>query len=139
MAPPERSDVSQSDLRPKGVYYLVTIKRVKLEFCPRNYLHAHYKRIVNLLQGAQWSDVVAYELDSLNRLHLHTIVYCEKRPYLKGLQRKGWTIHFQEFPLSDYPRVRNYLDKVNQNPYYLDQIESESYTYLQKDPFNETT
>lgn len=134
MAPPERSDVAQSALRPKGVYYLVTIKRLAFAFTPRKHLYEQYQRVVNKTRG-EWGSYIAYELDGLSRLHLHTIVSFTQQPYLKGIQRKGWTIHFQKFPKEDYPQVFNYLTKVNQNPYYLDQLESESATYLAKDPF----
>lgn len=137
MAPPERSDVARSALRPKGVYYLVTIKRLAYEFTPRKYLYEQYQRVINATKGGEWSSYVAYELDGLDRLHLHTIVSFIQRPYLKGIQRKGWTIHFQKFPNEDFARVANYIKKINQNPFYLDQLESESYTYLQKDPFIE--
>lgn len=136
MAPPERSDVSRSDLRPKGVYYLVTIKRLAFAFTPRKHLYEQYQRVVNKTRG-EWSSYIAYELDGLSRLHLHTIVTFTQAPYLKGIQRKGWTIHFQKFPKEDCAKVINYLTKVNQNPYYLDQLESESASYLSPYPFVE--
>lgn len=138
MAPPERSEEARSALRLKGVYcYLVTIKRVSMQFTPRAWLLDHLFRLRRTIKKAEWSDCVVFELDGLDRLHLHTIVQVNSKLYLKGLQRKGWTIHFQPFPKSDYPRVLNYLHKVDQHPAHIDQMESESYTYLSKDPFIE--
>lgn len=136
MAPAERSDEARKrPVERSGTYFLVTIKRNAVEFTPRKWLSAQLQRVVTKTKG-EWG-FIAFELDGLSRLHLHTVVKLDNRPYLKGLSRKGWHIHFAEFPKEDIVRVLSYLHKVNQNPYYLDQLESESATYLAPYPFVE--
>ena len=135
MAPAERSDEERK--RPAlASCYLVTIKRNALEFTRKCWLDAQYTNLVKRIRGeVEWSDQVSYELDSLNRLHLHTIVTSKSPIFYKKYVRKGWHIHFQPFERKDMSRVYEYIMKHNQDKHRIEQLEDESFIYQLDDPF----
>lgn len=125
-----QEDPSAAGQRPKGVYcYLVTIKCVRYAYTPRSEIEDLYNIVRQRLPPrTDVSDVKAWELDKLNRWHYHFIVFCEKEPFFRLFRRKYFTVHFQRFPFEDYHKVRNYLTKIDQNSFYLDQLDVESYS-----------
>lgn len=128
---PERSEerACEPAERSGAYFYLVTIKRNAIESTKIAWLSLQYSRLVKLLPGCEWSSDVSYELDSLNRLHLHTIVQSPREVYYKKLTRKGWHIHFARFPRKDYSKVLNYIRKHDQHPMEIQQREIESEIY----------
>ncbi len=110
-------------------YYLCTIKRNAIEYTKKDWLDYQYIRLQKCLKNTEWSDNVSYELDSLNRLHLHTIVSSLKEIYYKKYIRKGWHIHFAKFPKDDYPKVIQYINKTHQHKALIEQRELESQIY----------
>lgn len=113
---------SEGAKRPtKSFYYLVTIKRNVLGYTKMDYINQQYYRLKRL-SSFEWSDQIGYELDSLNRLHLHTI--CSGVP--KGRYgRTGWHIHFQPFEEKDYERVCDYIHK-DRKKFYEDPLQIET-------------
>ncbi len=114
-----------------GHYYLVTIKCVSIKYTSRKDIDLVYTDVIKKLSRYQgdWSDNVGYELDCLNRLHLHTYVVFNKTPWFKGVTKKNWTIHFQSFPKSDVDNVIRYIKKESQHGDAVQQREVESYYY----------
>ena len=129
--PRERSD--QERKRPvkcNGTFhYMVTIKRNAVEFTKIAWLDMQLSRLRKLIPNAEWSDNVSYELDSLHRLHIHTIVTSIRDIKYKQFMRKGWHIHFSPFKRQDYGNILNYINKHNQNKYRVEQLEVESQIY----------
>jgi len=72
----------------------------------------------------EWSANISIELDSLQRLHLHAIMYTQREPYYKSVQEKGWTIHFQR---GDAILIWNYINKYDQSTPAKDERENLSY------------
>jgi len=110
-------------------YYLVTFKRLANEHTPLRDLIAVYESIVKMIngRGAEWSSDYAVEVDKqYGRLHLHTILTTRSKPLFSKYQRKGWTIHFQEFPPDDLGNIVNYIHKDTQNKFEHEQREIES-------------
>lgn len=116
-------------------YYICTIKRNALEHTKRLWLDVQLQRVIKALDNVEWSDDVALELDSKDRLHLHAWCRSKYSIYYKRLQRKGWHLHFRQFPIEDLQHVKNYFNKTNQNKYELEQREVESYIYHMSSPF----
>lgn len=97
-------------------HYLVTIKCNSLCSVTRNEIDVVYRHLVSKLPNAEWTDYVSYEVDSLNRMHIHT--YCMvrgKEPYFKKYQKKNWTIDFQPFPPECQRTVLSYIRKHSQS------------------------
>lgn len=92
------------------IYYILTIKKTKLDekYTSKEDLDDHLKYVK---MASEICRNVVYELDSHMQLHLHAIVGFKRKPYFKKFMKKGWHIHFKEFPYSDYPNVVNYLNK----------------------------
>lgn len=116
---------SEGAKRPtKSFYYLVTIKRNALGYTKMDYLNQQYYRLVKMYNRMEWSSEIGYELDSLNRLHLHTIVHTDRQPTGR-YGRTGWHIHFQPFNREDYERVCDYIHK-DRKKYFEDPMQVES-------------
>jgi hypothetical protein len=122
---------SAAGQRPKGVYcYLVTIKCVNHCYIPRNEIEGIYTTMRQRLPSStQLGDVTAWELDKLKRWHYHFMMSSNREPYYRRFRRKNYTIHFQPFPLKDWPNIIRYLQKVDQHPAHLQQLDVESYGY----------
>lgn len=112
-------------------YYLVTIKCSNVKFTSSSDILKVYRRTVSRSQcdgpNYDWSDQIAWELDSLNRLHLHTIVKTNKSVNVRNFCKTNWSVHFQPFPLEDYKKVQDYITKHRQSPDALDDIEAISF------------
>lgn len=109
--------------------YLCTVKCNHMQYTSRHKISLMYRSLLRKLRTYELSDNNAWELDSDNRWHYHFILALRREPYYKRLQVDGWTIHFQSFPLIDYPNVVNYLKKINQHPAHLDNLDIESQAY----------
>ena len=87
-----------------------------MEHVTREELDTVYDGIVKKLPNADWSDHVAYEEDSLGRMHLHTYTMIKGRaPYYKKFQKSGMSIDFTEFEWDRQMVVLNYLNKHDQS------------------------
>ena len=106
--------------------YLVTIKRNCFDYTSRQTL---YTRLRNLIEDAPSLLFIneKYELDKHKRWHLHTLANCNKRPYYKRFQRKGYTTHFKEILIEDYRNALKYINKDNYKR--KDQLDVESYAH----------
>lgn len=108
-------------------YYLVTIKNNSHQYTSLWDLTDALVHVRRLHKTSDWSCVVKYELDSLNRLHLHTVMQCTKRPYFKriidSLKRKfpTYSVDFREFPLEDGNKVYRYITKEPRSRFELEQ------------------
>lgn len=113
-----------------GTYlFLCTIKCNHMRYTSRDVISLTYRSLLRKIRNYELSDNNAWELDSDNRWHFHFIIALPRAPYFKRLQKEGWTIHFQSFPLDDYPKIINYLKKINQHPAHLDNLDIESQAY----------
>lgn len=113
----------------EAFHYLVTIKRNAIEFTYIEWLKDQLNSLKKSIKGADWSDNIAIELDSLNRLHLHTVVVSPKQLYYNKYRRKGWHIHFAPFLKSDIDIVYKYLNKST-NEYDGDKLQKEVASYI---------
>lgn len=109
-------------------YYIVTIApRLEKYHSPES-LDMEWAKIRRKLRGADWSDQVAYEIDSRERLHLHTIMKREKQvlnPFRYAT--KEHSIHMSPFPGEDYDTVLAYIKKHAYNRYEQEQILIQNY------------
>lgn len=114
----------------KGVYYLLTIKCNTKRFAAIEELDNVFQRVKDKMpKGSGYEEFVPYELDSLRRLHLHTIVSCPRQPFYKRLQQKGYTVHMKAIGLMDVDRVRNYCMKNSDCTSMNNQNEWASYAH----------
>lgn len=114
----------------KSFYYILTIKRNSNEFTPLLWINRQRDRVKRMAHDCEWSCHEAYELDSKDRLHLHTIISSDKELYFTKFKSKGWTVNFKQFPVEDYGRVVDYLTKA-EKAYDgdLKQLEAASFIY----------
>ncbi len=90
--------------------YLVTIKNNSYKYtCPNDIL-IQLRKLKEKLKGATWHKYF-FELDSVKRWHLHTLVCTKAVPFFNSLKVHGWSIHLRGIPLDDYPIVLHYIHK----------------------------
>ncbi len=99
-------------------YYFVTIKRLSMEYISI----AELKRIYNSKFSNCTTLSYAIELDSLNRLHSHSIIVLDKTPYYVNYRKHGWRIFLIEISQEDLYRTDIYIHK-NQNSTYINEME----------------
>ncbi len=110
--------------------YFVTIKNTSVKYTSmRDIIHIWTQC---MFTGAGvWSSKYCFELDSLFRLHMHTVACFDTPPHFKKFQTKNWHIHFRRIKDSSYmsqlDAVFKYMYKVNKNIYEYEQKETESY------------
>lgn len=107
--------------------YIVTIKNNSVKYTSREEINEVLKMVKRKLKSCEWSDRQAYELDSLQRWHYHTIMTCCKEPYFKAVSHRGWHIHFRLIDSDDHQKVIDYLTKVSQHKIQQDQLDWYSY------------
>ncbi len=91
--------------------YLVTIKNNAYRYTSRDDILKKLKVLQEKVpKGSTWHKYF-FELDSMNRWHLHTLVCTKSVPYFSKLQVKGWTNHLKAIPIDDYPLVLKYIHK----------------------------
>lgn len=95
--------------------YLVTIKFHRMDHVTKEELDQELNKVVKRLPKADWSSVIAYEADSLHRMHLHTAVMCRRKPYFKKYQTPGVQIHFSSKKDSSFEAIYAYLCKQPQD------------------------
>ncbi len=109
--------------------YLITIKNNSVKFTSKQAILDVYLDLVLSIPKVEWGSNYRYELDSLNRLHLHTYLTSIRKIYYPKYQKKGWNIHFQ--PLEAITDIDNhilpYMTKQSQNVYEDEQLEAISY------------
>lgn len=102
---------------PKVTQYLVTIKLHKMDHTTKEELDAELAELKTRVKNADWSNICAYETDTLHRMHLHT--YCiitGKAPYFKKLQKPGMSIDFRTNRQSSGKKILKYIHKFDQSP-----------------------
>ena len=117
----------------KSFYYILTVKRNSKEFTPLLWIDRQVARVRRLARDIEWSGNYAYELDSCNRLHYHTIISSNKELYFTKFQSKGWNIHFQQFPKEDYGHVIDYFNKCK-HLYEGDRLQMETASWVNLTP-----
>lgn len=125
-APVERSGTSCSFNNNVNYYYLFTLKCNNMKYTSRDDIYAMCKRVLQRVPLVDTSSNSAWEMDKRDRWHYHCIIALSREPWLKGLQTSNWTVHLKRFPVEDYFTVVNYLKKIDQNPYYLEQLDIKS-------------
>ncbi len=102
--------------------YLVTLKRNAVEFTSIVELENMYKRLfrrkTTLIQGI--------ELDSIHRLHLHSLIDSKKVPYYKNYMVKGWHVYMEHIAEESVGVVIRYITK-HSNKHYQEHMEISSY------------
>lgn len=110
--------------------YMVTIKSPV--YCYRSYdeIKDIYNKTVKKMTGvdAQWSSFIAWELDGLNRLHLHTTVKTRKSVNKLAFQQTNWSVHFTEYSDDREDAIQKYIHKHQQSPDALDDMDAISHT-----------
>lgn len=109
-------------------YFFVTIKRLAMEFTSIEDLQEMYNWKFSKCTTLSY----AIELDSLNRLHSHSIIILDKTPYYKYYRKHGWRIYLLEISEDDLYRTDIYIHK-NQDPTYVNEMEwfsRANYEYL---------
>lgn len=102
---------------PKVTIYLVTIKCNAMRYTDQSELLNMLETIKEKMHNVEWSPYKAYEVDSLNRMHLHTICKITGRaPLFKRLAKEGWHIHFNCKRNENTHRLREYIIKDAQDP-----------------------
>lgn len=93
--------------------YLLTIKNNSNKFTALDDLYS-VKSYVSHLGSNEifFTPIEAVELDSLNRLHMHCIVYSMKSLYYTKYKVRGYSVHFKPFPDKDTGNVVGYLQKT---------------------------
>lgn len=118
------------------IRYLVTIKNNANKYTTPQDLQTQYNRATKLYPDAEWSSIRGIELDTLMRLHLHTIVYFKNtismQRYIEMFNTGSWIIHFKHYPKDDDLRVRDYV--VKSGHWYNADERSYQYHMIKKMP-----
>lgn len=107
----EQGESEQGEHSCVAFYYILTIKRNAKEFTPILWINRQRDRVKRMLGNVEWSCHSCYELDSLDRIHLHTYIKTNKEIYFHKFKSKGWSIHFKQFPKEDLQTVIDYINK----------------------------
>lgn len=101
--------------------YMVTIKCHAKCHIPKLVLDTILRDLVKKLKRhrAEWSSFCGYEEDSMNRMHLHTLVKTATVPTFAKYQIPGWSIHFQ--PIDSIGAGLKYIMKCGINQFVIEQ------------------
>lgn len=108
-------------------FYLMTMKSNAKVFITLSHLRDSYNLIVKSDNGFEWSDQVAYELDSLYRLHIHTILCARNNISLQRYTKK-WSqlaelhVHLVPLDIDTLPMAQAYVKKELRTPDELEQV-----------------
>lgn len=108
--------------------YLLTIKCHARVHVPKAYLDElllQTRRKINSSKlKADWSSLVAYEEDSIGRMHIHTFFITQKPIFMEKYQIPGWSVHFQsrkDGKLLDGKSALSYMSKLPQGIHAVNQ------------------
>lgn len=111
------------------INYFITIKNINFKYTSLSEIMDISKQLK--LMGGSWSSHYCIELDSLFRLHMHTMVSFAKTPWFKRFKIKNWIIHFCKIKdMSNLDRIYNYMNKENTNIYEYEQADIISYSHF---------
>lgn len=97
-----------------SVYYAVTVKNNTNKRKPT--IQDYEEWIANAINKGMEFRQVAYELDILNRIHLHAVMMGPDKLYKKRLCYKGFHQHIDELPThDDLLRWSMYISKCDQH------------------------
>jgi len=102
--------------------YLITIKRNAIDFTSINELKKQHNRLFRRFSTLH----MCVELDSLKRLHLHSITEFKRTPYFKRYMVSGWYIYLNKIDQLSMYNTIVYIYK-NSNEYYQREMELTSY------------
>lgn len=100
----------------KKHFYLVTIKGHDVRHYSKEELDERWEVLRTQLKKAEWSDVRAYEVDTVGRMHLHCYCQVGRKPFFPKFQKPGWSIHFQPFPPEDLNHIYDYITVYKNDP-----------------------
>lgn len=110
-------------------WYFLTIKNNRARYTSIRELNEYYAKFRELIPRADYTDQIGYELDSKNRMHLHTVFCVPNQLSCKDTNAMAnygsVQHHIKRFPFKDLERVVKYAtqEKV---PYIKEEI---SYQY----------
>lgn len=121
-----------------SITYLVTIKNNANVFTSLQEIEDSLNEVKSLTKGGDWSDVMTYERDSLNRLHCHALVTLPTRLWFKRVvskfkeTRPTWILNFKKIDniYEDYAKLRNYIYKDACNNHEYSQEEYASWLHF---------
>lgn len=111
--------------------YLLTLKNNSLKAITHSQLVSEIAIVKELLKGADWHDIEAFELDDRCRLHYHTLIKfsnnisCQK--YCRQYKHDGYIIHLQPIPAGDLNNAVKYIQKEKRSVVELEEIAYEYY------------
>ncbi len=100
-------------------FYFVTLKRMSYSFTSIRDITDLYSQ---LFDDHATTLSFAIELDSLYRLHSHSLILLDFVPHYKQYQVTGWRVHLCPVLLTNLDRVDTYIHK-NQDPTYVNEME----------------
>lgn len=111
----------------KTYVYLFTLKNNSKKYTSLKELMETYRETIDKGTGIEWHTSHAIELDSDDRLHLHTCLTTPKKLLFSKFQKKGWSVHFKEF--DDYDNAKGYINKYTEKqcPAKWQQLDDTSY------------
>lgn len=129
----ERSDVCgvKRSSQPKVSVYLYTCKFHKMSHTTKKELDDDLADIAKQVKKAEWSSIIAYETDSIHRMHLHTVLYITGRPPIfKSLQIPGRQRYFKK--ISNAYNGYIYISKQRQDEWSVSQRFDNNESYWEK-------
>jgi len=129
----ERSDVCgvKRSSQPKVSVYLYTCKFHKMKHTTKQELDDDLADVAKNIKNGDWSSAIAYEVDKVNRMHLHTIVYITGRPpVFKKLQIPGRQRYFKKIDSAINGYV--YISKQKQTPWAIENRFDNNEIYWEK-------
>ncbi len=106
------------------MYYFITLKKNKVEYTSIAEIEQMYKCLFGHLLTLSF----AIELDSLYRLHSHSITRFKNVPWYERFQTNGWRVHLCPIKLHNIDRTDRYIHK-NQSSCYVNEMEWTSRSY----------
>ncbi len=103
-------------------YFFVTLKRNAIDFTSIAEIEQMYIEKF----GTNSTLSFAIELDSINRLHSHSIIKLNATPLYLNYREHGWTVHLCALKEHDLERTDVYIHK-NQKDNYTYEMEWLSY------------
>lgn len=109
-------------------FYLLTIKNNSFKYTSRKEISEVLRETIQKSKKMGYSSFRCFELDTLDRWHMHTYCTSSKPIYKKKFLKEGWSIHFQPFPQSDMKKIFTYINKTPQDWDHQNQLDIRSFS-----------
>lgn len=110
-------------------WYMLTIKCAHAKYITRQQTLRILTDIKKKVKYCNWPYPPVYEIDSLNKWHLHIVFQSRYQQSQKFIKKRNWTTNLMHFPHQDLHQVMKYTQKTPQDLITLQKLDLISQTH----------